>query len=272
VNASNGYGNYNAGYFTLSFSDWHGLSMRSNFTYSRALGTGSIVQASSAATVADPYNLANDYGLQNFDRKILYNLYFRYDLPFFRSQQNLVGKVLGGWSVTPLFTAGSGAPIQVTTANGNGESFGEGDTNNEASFESGVLLGSLANYSASRKSGVCGSNGIGTAGACQNVFANPAGAFNLFGNPILGLNGATAFPIYGLPFWNLDMALQKNFKVTERVNASFSVSAINVLNHMQPNDPAFDLSNPTTWGVLGGGGAVQSNSPRQLEWGLRVSW
>lgn len=277
VNASNGYGNYNAAYFTLSFADWHGLSMRSNFTYGRAIGTGAIVQASSAATVEDAYNLGNDYGLQNFDRKYLFNTYFRYDLPFFRSQHGVAGKLLGGWSITPLLTAQSGLPIEVTTGNGNGESFGEGNTNNEASFESGVLVGSLANYTASAKSGVCGMKvpGLGsvaTSGACQNVFSDPVGAVNLFAEPILGLDGNTAFPIYGLPSWNLDAAIQKSFKITERVGASVYVSAINVLNHMQPNDPGLDLSNLKTWGVLGAGGAVQQNSPRQLEWGLRVSW
>ena len=271
-NVSNGYGNYNAGYFTVSFSDWHGLSARSNFTYGRALGTGSRVQASSQFTEIDPFNNSNNYGLQPFSFKLLYNLYFRYDLPFFRNQQNVVGRILGGWSVTPLLTAGSGAPIQVGTSNGVAEAFGEGDTNFEGTYESAVLAGSLSNYTASAKRTSCGSGGIGVSSTCMNVFDNPANTINLFRNPVLGLDGHTAFPIYGLPFWNLDAAIQKDFKVTERVNASIYVSALNVLNHMQPSNPSLDLANPQEWGVLGGGGAVQSNSPRQMEWGVRVSW
>src|ERR1017187_9825872 len=40
MNASIGYGNYNALFITLKSQDWHGVTMQSNFTWSRALGTG----------------------------------------------------------------------------------------------------------------------------------------------------------------------------------------------------------------------------------------
>jgi hypothetical protein len=41
---------------------------------------------------------------------------------------------------------------------------------------------------------------------------------------------------------------------------------------MQPADPNFALYDPTTFGVLGGGGNVQGNTPRQMEIGLRIGW
>ena len=50
-----GYGNYNALFITLKSQDWHGVTMQSNFTWSKALGTGSEVQATSAATPPDPF-------------------------------------------------------------------------------------------------------------------------------------------------------------------------------------------------------------------------
>jgi hypothetical protein len=62
VNASVGYGNYNAGFATVKLTDWKGLTMQSNFTWSKALGTGAVVQASSEITPDDPYNLALMYG------------------------------------------------------------------------------------------------------------------------------------------------------------------------------------------------------------------
>ena len=45
----------------------------------------------------------------------------------------------------------------------------------------------------------------------------------------------------------------------------------NVLNHMQPNDPALNIFSPS-WGVLGGGGDLQGNTPRQLQLGLSLNW
>ena len=57
MNTSFGYGNYNAMFVSLKMSNWHGMTMQSNFTYGKALGTGSQVQATSQYTIPDPYNL-----------------------------------------------------------------------------------------------------------------------------------------------------------------------------------------------------------------------
>ena len=269
MSESNGYGNYNAGYFTLSFSDWHGLTLRSNLTYGHTLGTGAVAQSTSAYTVTDPFNLANMYGPQTFDQRLNYNLYFRYDLPFYRNQSNLAGKLLGGWAFTPLFTAGTGFPLQVSTTNGNAQSFGEGTSVDESTHENAVLTAPL-NYNNSRNIGICGVGGIGTGSSvCQNVFTNPQEAFQLFRNPILGLDGDIGnFYLYGLKYWNLDATLSKNFKISERLSAAFSISAVNVLNHMQPGNPSLSLASPTLFGTI----RSESSSPRTLEWGLRVGF
>jgi hypothetical protein len=271
LDASNGYGNYFAGYLSFTFSNWHGMTMKSNYTYGKALGTGSPVQATSQFTVVDPYNLHNMYGVQPFDERQSFNLYLNYQLPFYKNQQGIIGRILGGWSVSPLFVAGSGFPVEVGTANGNCESFGEGNCANIFTLENGVALGPL-NYSPSRHQGISGSGGVGTAGAGQNVFTNPQAAFNLFRSPILGVDGQIGGggPVYGLPFWNLDMALNKNLKLTERFSTSIYFASTNVLNHMQPADPCLNLYSPSTFGVLGCGGNVQANTPRRMEFGLRV--
>ena len=39
INSSIGFGNYNAGFVSVKMADWRGLTMQSNFTWSRALGT-----------------------------------------------------------------------------------------------------------------------------------------------------------------------------------------------------------------------------------------
>lgn len=272
LNASNGYGNYNAGYFQLTFQDWHGLTMRSNLTMSRALGTGAVIQASSAVTVVDPYHLKNTYGFQPFDQTWVFNQDFTYNLPFYKSQKGAIGKLLGGWSISPVFSAGTGLPDEVNTGSGDASSFGEGSSNDEAAFENAVAMGPV-NYSPTRKQNVFGVN-AGTVGSGQNVFVNPDAAFALFRNPILGLDGQVGGggPLRGLAYWNLDMAFSKNVKLTERFNSTVYGAFTNVLNHMQAADPAFSLSDPTTFGVLGGGGNVQANQPRHLEIGMRLNW
>ena len=95
MNASVGYGNYNALFITLKSQDWHGVTMQSNFTWSKALGTGSEVQATSAATPPDPFNLQTGYGYQAFDRRFVYNLFFVYQPHFYKSQSGFLGHCAG---------------------------------------------------------------------------------------------------------------------------------------------------------------------------------
>ena len=51
MSTSLGYGNYNAGFITFKMNDWHGVTMQNNFTYSKALGTGAVIQATSQETL-----------------------------------------------------------------------------------------------------------------------------------------------------------------------------------------------------------------------------
>lgn len=281
LNTSNGYGNYNGAFAQLSFSDWHGLTMKTSITMSRSLGTQAVVQASSEITTVDPYNLKTSYGVQGFDETWSYNLYFTYSPPFYRDQQGVAGKVLGGWSISPVLVAGSGFPIEVQTGNGNGQAFGEGDSNNESGLtENAVLIGPL-DYTNTRKQGINGdpTTGVGTAGPAssgngQNVFSDPLAAVEAFRNPILGVDkrDGGAGPLRGLPFWNVNLAVSKKINITERLNTQFYFSFLNVFNHMQPNDPQFALYDTSFFGVLGGGGDVQGNTPRQAEFGFRLGW
>ena len=69
-NGSIGYGNYNAGFASVKMADWRGLTMQSNFTWSKALGTGALVQATSEFTPDDPFNLATTYGYQDYQPQV----------------------------------------------------------------------------------------------------------------------------------------------------------------------------------------------------------
>src|SRR5271167_3755985 len=265
VNASLGYGNYNAGFVTLKMSDWHGLTLQQNFTYSKALGTVSNVQASSEVTVVDPYNIGAGYGLQPFDRKFVYNILAVYQTPVFNGQHGLKGRLLGGWSFAPIFTAGSGLPLEINTTNGDSQAFGEGDSQNFFADENGVLT-CANNFGSSRHNNVTGSNGVGTAGNV-NMFANPAAVFACARNPILGLDGGAggAGVLRGMPFWNVDFQVKKNIHINERFSAELQSIFTNVFNHDQLADPVLNLGQPASWGVE----STQVNTPRSIEVGIR---
>jgi hypothetical protein len=280
VNASIGHGNYNAGFVSLKMNDWHGVTLQQNFTYGKALGTGAFVQATSAYTANDPFNLDNMYGYQGWDRKFVYNVFLVYDPPFYRSQKGFLGRALGGWSISPIFTAGSGAPLYCNTQT-DAQAYGSGDGVNYFDNEQCT---NTAKYTQGNSvhNGVAG--GVDAFGnkiaqqncatsSCFNIFSDPVAAFQGFRPPILGVDtrrdGSGEGPIRGLPYWNVDLSVRKNIRISERFSTEFQFLFLNALNHMQfatSNSTTLDISSPKSWGVLN----TQGNTPRQIEFGLRV--
>ncbi len=281
VNASLGYGNYNAGFVSVKMSDWKGLTMQTNFTWSKALGTGALVQATSEDTTIDPFNLRTQYGLQGFDRTLVYNLFMVYQPVFFKEQGGWKGRLLGGWTFAPIFVAGSGLPMTLGTVNGGGQAFGEGDSVNffgNGVSENAIPIGPIP--SSSVHYNVTSANGIGTGGSLPvNIYANPAAVYNSIRQPILGYDtrdGGIGV-LRGLPYWNVDFSLKKNFKITERVSFEAQAVFLNLFNHVVFYDPGFggtqgndylDTSSPSSWGTSPG----QGNTPRAMEFGFRVNF
>jgi hypothetical protein len=290
VNASVGYGNYNAAFATLKMADWHGLTMQTNFTYGKALGTGAVVQATSEFTTVDPFNIGHSYGLQPFDRKFLFNSLIVYQPPFYKGQHGIIGRILGGWSFAPILTVGSGLPSFIFPNSFDsgiglgGQSFGEGDAGNPGNFgslEQGVNVCGSNSFSTSRSNnmptgGSFGTNGFATAvDASGNptkvvgLYSDPGAVFNCFRNPILGLdNGHTGGNgiLRGQPFWNVDFQVRKNIQVFERFSLEFQTVFTNVFNHVQLADPFNQVGDAGDWGAL----ENSVNTPRQMEFALRV--
>src|SRR5262249_50815448 len=149
---------------------------------------------------------------------------YLYQLPFFRSQQTLVGKLAGGWTLSGNTQFQSGTPCGVGGGSndyaGVGEvgSFGCGGNTSEGQF-----LGRNGTPSMPKKFGGNGTNfkyfnplnGNG-----QPIFTQPAaGTFNLQ----YGIRDEIYQP--GLQNWNLNMF--KKFAINERTNVEFRAEAYN---------------------------------------------
>ena len=281
LSTSKGYGNYNAAFFSFTIRDWHGLTARSNFTWGRALGTGTVNQSGSSMTVPDPWVLQAAYGPQPYDIRFVYNLMMVYQPPFFRAQKGVLGHVLGGWTISPLFTAQSGTPVEVniaTGANTDAQSFGEVYGNSNSAYENAALAtkftgGNSAHYNVSVAAG-CGVTGnASTGGSGINLFADPAAVCPEFRRLILGYdtNAGGAGIIRGFPTWNLDATVSKDMRFTERLGATLIFQFSNLLNHFQPANPSLNIDSPGTWGVVTNQ-ATSTNGvqSRQMEFGLRL--
>jgi hypothetical protein len=288
---SAGWGNYNALFVTLRTNSWHGLTTTSNFTYGRAMGTGTQVQASSSFTALNPFNYAANYGVQGYDIKFIYNLNMYYDVPFYRTQQGVLGHILGGWTISPLFTAQSGSPNAIGYSEGSCtacEAFGEvttpgtsavSSTNEDVVGLSPYTGGSSAHNGVAGGTGnnlVFGSASVGTAlhsgiNFGLNEYANPAQVYSEFRPCVLGFDTSCGGidNLRGQPTWNVDAQVVKNLSVyKERAGAQFFFTFTNVLNHFQPNSSLGTITTPASFGQITG----QANSPRSMEFGLRLHW
>jgi hypothetical protein len=276
---SSGYSNYNALYTQFHSQDWHGITTLSNFTWGRALGTGNQSQATSGYTALNPYNVRQGmYGPQFFDYKFTYTQTFLWSDPFFKGKKNLVGYLLGGWRVAPIFTARSGAPLAVGTLNSS-ESFGEtqtGGTNDGAVLNTKFTGGSSAVYNINVPNSATGAgvNGnLANGGNNINMFSNPVAVFNEFRPCILGYDTScgSAGQIRGMANWNMDANFAKDFALYhERIAATLSFQFVNVFNHVALADPNLSIASPADFGVLGSNENGQLNSPRQLTFSLRI--
>ena len=93
-----------------------GFSAGVHYTWSSFIDTASEIFNPSGAEVAiaqDPFNIGADRARSTYDRPHRLTGNFVYQLPFFKNQKGVAGKVLGGWQANAFFTIQSGAPFTV---------------------------------------------------------------------------------------------------------------------------------------------------------------
>jgi hypothetical protein len=273
LTTSLGYANYNAGFVSATLRDWHGMTLRSNLTLSHTLGTVGLTQSSSSTTPLNPFDLRSMYGPQGFDIRAVYNATMIYTPKIFRGNQ-WYDKVLGGWNIAPLFTAQSGVPLAISVGSpANCQSFGESNCSGDSSYENAVALspytsGNSLHQNVSSSTSVAASGNPAKSGSGLNLFADPNAVFGQFRRLVLGVDtsGGGTGRLRGMPTWNLDMAVSKDFRYNERMGVTFNAQFSNMMNHFQASNPSLNIDSPSTFGVITG----QANTPRQIEFGLRV--
>ena len=277
METSSGWGNYNGAIVSLTARDWHGLTARSNFTWSRSLGTGDTTQATSSTSVPNPFDLHVGYGPQSFDYRFLYNLSLLYQPHYFSGQHGVLGHLLGGWSIAPLFTANSGNPLLLRNFSSSCQSaWGEvscitslGTTGENAVLMSPYTAGNSAHYGVSSSTTIGSAGNPSTKGTGINLFADPNAVYNSFRYALpTDTRAGGGGVIRNLPGWDLDVTVTKDLTFRERFGMMFIVQSTNVLNHVVLGAPNFALGSPTTFGVITS--SATNYNPRQIEFGLRV--
>jgi hypothetical protein len=222
----------------------NGLSFQSRYTWSHSINDGSVGGGESNG----PENvncLRCDKGPSVFDIRHNFTTNAVYELPFgpgkhFLNQGGVLGKVVGGWSLSSIGLWHTGHPLTVTM-NIAPEQLPDGNdqTTQRPDLVPGVPLylpGGVHNHTIPINPAAFAPPPIDPTGADDpgtGVCTNTCGLVSRFGNAPNGL-------IRALHAWQIDIALTKTTKITERVSTEFGVQVFNVFNHTQYGDPGTD--------------------------------
>lgn len=94
----------------------HGLSAGAHYTWSSFIDDASEVFNPSTGEIAvsqDFFNRRADRARSTYDRPHRFSANFVWELPLYRSQQGLVGHILGGWQIGSFMTFQSGSPFTI---------------------------------------------------------------------------------------------------------------------------------------------------------------
>jgi hypothetical protein len=170
--------------------------------------------------------------------------------------------------------------MRCTTVSGS-QSYGSADGANFSDAESCIFTspytgGHSAHYDVTGGTdaygNVIGTKVAGAGSAAINMFQNPVAVYSQVRAPILGIDsrGEVAGPIYGLPYWDMDMSIRKNVKISERTSVEASGIITNILNHNVFANPTFSIASGSlaSFGVINS----QGNANREIQMGLRANF
>ncbi len=228
-NVTMGNSNYNSLQISLVRQASRGITTSISYTYSHCLddGSGSYGLEEGALGLLDPYDPRYDYGDCQFDLRHNLVASVIYTLPFHGN------RLVEGWQMSGIFTAQSGSPFSIS------DGFDQAGIDNNAQDTRPDVTAGCDPYVGKRVLGPTGIVEPEWLNANLNSSVNDT-CFTL--EPAGTLGDAGRNTLIGPRFINLDFALLKNTKITERVSAQFRAEFFNLPNRtdfVAPNASLF---------------------------------
>jgi hypothetical protein len=216
--------NYNALQATLSRSAGS-FTFNVNYSWSKALGTMNGYYSSLGGL--DPVDLRNDYTQMSYNRNHVINSSYSYQEGTKFHGNHVIGYMINDWEVSGITTWQSGPQLAafggVNYGLGGGVSYGtSAATAVSVPISAAYYLGS-SDY------------GLGPTVLCNpsaNRVAHQYANGNCFGLPQPGNQGSWHVPFSAGPsFFNSDLSIYKDIKLSARQDMQFRISGFNFLNH-----------------------------------------
>jgi len=227
---------YNSLQLTLNKRFSKGYTILASYTYGRSLDMSSLEV--DGFNGQNPFDIGADKALSDFDVRQRFVASFLWDLP--GPKTGIAKWILGGWQTNGIFTSQTGTPVNVVSGS------------DRALTGTGTQRANLVGnpYLASGRSRDEQMAAYFDAAA----FAIPAlGTFGNFGRNVL----------IGPGSYNLDFALFKGFRFTERQELQYRWEMFNAFNHANLGNPRSNI------GAVRPGQIDTTSGPRIMQMGLR---
>ncbi len=272
--------NYNALQLEVRRRFSQGLYFQANYTFSKNL-TDTV---GTSQQLFDPFlqndNRELDKQRADFDQTHVFNFNGIYQLPFgrgkmFLNRGGIVDKIFGGFELSGIFQASTGAPITFTDS--------RGTLNRGARSGRQTAFSNLTNDEIRALSGVFEANGniyfinpaiIGSTGAGSTGYVNPLNANTTFDGQVFfnvgpGQTGNIARTLINGPSsFNVNMALLKNIRFTESMRVQLRMETFNLFNTVNFfNNTQFANINSQTFGQI-----TSAAAARQVQFAARFEF
>jgi len=231
-----------------------GVNINANYTWSHCLAD-TIFQGTPPNPGQNPPNVNNrslDRGNCIGDRRHIFNLTGVAQTPRFEGRALRI--LATGWTMSGIYRYTTGSYMNITT---------------------GVDRSLTGINNAQQRVNVVNSNVFASdrGSACAGIapcmtWLNPA-AFAL---PALGTNGNIGYTnVLGPAFWQLDMAVSRQFKVHEGQSVEIRGESFNILNSVRPQNPvgnqSLNFSAPATFGRI-----LNAYDPRIMQFAVKYTF
>jgi hypothetical protein len=246
VRGEDGVSNFHGIVSTLQVNNWHGFLIRANYMFSHALNDGSAGGGSGDY----PQNVSCrtcEKSNSDYDVTHAFTANFAYQVPFGKSHW------YGGWEWSGITTARTGLPVNVTVSRA-ASALPDG---NALSAQRPNLVPGVPLYL-----------DYGTTGLWLNPAAFSVPAPGTWGN--LGKNVVRAPGLF-----QVDTALSKKVRFTERMGLELGFQFFNIFNHPQLAAPNANVSSSSNFGRITAPintSPIGAGTPRRVQVFMRFSF
>jgi hypothetical protein len=224
----------------------NGISILSNYTFSKITGLNVGSENEGGNGPRDPFNASLDKGRLSYDVRHNWVTSFVWELPFGKYSNPLARQLLQGWNWTGILSLHSGFPFTVLSGRDNS-------------------LTSIGRDTADIIGNPSLPGGRSKAAQLASWFNTAAFTFNAIGT--FGTAGLNILD--GPAFVNFDMGILKNVPITETKRLQLRFESFNILNHANFANPDGNVSDATFGRISAlASGAV----PRTIEFGIKFQF